>query len=192
MQNCLRCNNEIEKNESGLCVECETLVNQALELIETDTKIALFYESAINDQTKASVRLEKVKYQYNNSDKQSLLKKTGRGLAKVYHFSFLDLFTKKFKQDPSISREEAYINEIMQLEDFISIDPIEFVIYEYIIPEEEKNLGDGKLNERNFVTNAYNVSMTQLFSKLDQKKQVQFSIAFIVIVAVLLSIVIFI
>lgn len=199
---------EFDNGEEQLCKECDTLIEEALALIDKDPSISKYFESVQIQQGKASVRLEKLKYLYHNDQTEGRSKKffknTGKGIVKLYRFNVLDTgisaMKKIFKQPNKVeegpTEEELLVEEILELESFISTDPIEFVIYKYLIPEEEKeaenpdtDTNKGK-KDRIFIE-PIKYFTTEKISKLSPEKQVNVAITIVIVVGLLTLLILF-
>lgn len=212
-KNCQRCGLELNDKEENLCAKCDSLVERALTLIETDPKVLAFYEKGQLSQKKAIVRLDKLKHLYHSGQTEGtamkVLKNTGRGLKKVYKFSILDLvvnFTKKIIQsvkntkeieeaDIPKTEEELLVEEILELEEYIATEPIEFVIYEYIYTDEEKGVKDENKISRDEKENVFleplKIIVKDNFTKLNKKSQMNIAIGIIIVFSVMMIIVSF-
>ncbi|MCK1999899.1 hypothetical protein MZM54_00695 [[Brevibacterium] frigoritolerans] len=213
-KNCQRCGLELNDKEENLCAKCDSFVERALTLIETDPKVLAFYEKAQLSQKKATVRLDKLKHLYRTGQTEGtamkVLKNTGRGLKKVYKFSILDLgvnFTKKIIQSVKNtkeieeteipkSEEELLVEEILELEEYIATEPIEFVIYEYIYTDEEKGINQEEKripqdDKENVFLEPLKIIVKDNFTKLNKKSQMNIAIGIIVVFSVMMIVVSF-
>jgi len=198
---CNRCGEEL-KEEKKLCEQCETLIEKALNLIETDEKVAKFYAEVEEEQKKATIILDKLRYKYNNLENQSkgasLLRSTGRGLKKVYKFSILDAGIKSAKkifagakgnngEESLATEEELLIEEIAELEDFIETEPIELVIFQFVYTDEEKGIDRTKKEEerKNFLLEPIKYLAKEKFYHMDKVLQFKIGIALIVVLSLI-------
>lgn len=203
---CVRCGNKIEDktvvnvNEdltentaegNMLCTNCKKIVEEALQLIETNKNAEKYLNQIISKQEQASVRLEKLKYRYYNESgfAGKMLKKAGRTAKKVWDFNVLDVAIKSTKNilktdntaDEEMSEEERLVNEIIDLEEFVDTDPIEFVIYEYItLPQKDSNEDIKKKRLLNDINVGYKELFTSKFLSFNKKTQLILSISFLV------------
>lgn len=198
---CNRCGEEL-KEEKNLCGQCETLVDKALNLIETDEKVAKFYAEVEEEQKRAKIILDKLRYKYNNLENQSkgasLLRSTGRGLKKVYKFNVLDAGIKSAKkifsgskgnngEESLATEEELLIEEIAELEDFIETDPVELVIFQFVYTDEEKGI-DRSIQEeerKNFLLEPIKYLAKEKFYQMDKVLQFKIGIALIVVLSLI-------
>lgn len=199
---CDRCGKEM-KEESELCKECETLINKAINLIQTNDEVAKFYEEVEEEQKKARIVLDKLRYKYNNLENQSrgasLLRNAGRGLKKAYKFNILEAgirSTKKIfegtksnneEEERLVTEEEMLIEEIAELEDFIETDPIELVIFQYIYTDEEKGIEKNEKEDerKNFLIEPVKYFAKEKFSRMDRTLQFKVGIGLIVVLSLI-------
>jgi len=203
-QICNRCGLKLKENESELCEGCKVLVEQAIKLIETDAEVAKYYAQAEEEQQKAEVKLEKLKYLYHNNANPSkaalLLKSTGKGIKKIYKFSILDAginATKKILSDVKkaqgennepITEEDLLVEQILELEEFIETDPLEFVIFEYIYSDVEKGIKKEEPiqnHSKNFLVEPVKHFTKEKFNRLNKDTQRNVGIAVIVILSLI-------
>jgi hypothetical protein len=194
-KNCLRCHSELQNQEKDLCIDCENLIEKAFNLIETNQEVYDYYKKVQIQQKKAAVRLEKLKYLYNNdkTDSLKLLKKTVNGVRRLYRFNLLESgvnsVKKIFKPDlekDKPTEEDLLVEEILELEQFISIDPIEFVIHKYVTPPEEKEDVSKEEKKNNVFKETIDYFTKEKFSKLSKEKQVKISLGFVIVVGILM------
>ncbi|MDU9693891.1 hypothetical protein O0Q50_22175 [Priestia aryabhattai] len=202
---CGRCGEELKDTINPLCKSCQEYIDKAIQLIETDPAVDKYYAEMEKEQQKAEIVLEKLKYKYYNGENSnkaaSVLKSTGKGLKKLYKFNVLELGIDATKNllmgakgereevEKHQSEEELLIQEIMELEEFINTDPIEFVIYDYILTDEEKGLE--KIEEEqqeknaNFLTEPVKSFTKEKFNNLDRTVQLRIAIVITVILMLL-------
>ncbi|NGY88812.1 hypothetical protein F6Y05_38170 [Bacillus megaterium] len=198
---CNRCGKEISE-ESNLCKECDTLIDKAVNLIQTNDEVAKFYEEVEEEQKRAKIVLDKLRYKYNNLENQSrgasLLKTAGRGLKKAYKFNILEAginSTKKIFQGRKVNdeeqslatEEEMLIDKIAELEDFIETDPIELVIFQFIYTDEEKGIEKTEKEEerKNFLIEPVKHFAKEKFYRMDKNLQFKIGIVLIVILSII-------
>ena len=198
---CNRCGKEISE-ESNLCKECDTLIDKAVNLIQTNDEVAKFYEEVEEEQKRAKIVLDKLRYKYNNLENQSrgasLLKTAGRGLKKAYKFNILEAginSTKKIFQGRKVNdeeqslatEEEMLIDKIAELEDFIETDPIELVIFQFIYTDEEKGIEKTEKEEerKNFLIEPVKHFAKEKFYRMDKNLKFKIGIVLIVILSII-------
>lgn len=185
---CLRCELHTAETDSEFCKECGELLEQASKLVYEDPKVAKYYEKIVSTQKKAQVQL-KVLYKHLETGKGptavNVLKKTGRGIKKFYSFSLFTegiKFTKKVippirkngEEELPIEKteHELILEEIIQLEEIVSIEPIEYVIYEYLTPDKEQTVIEEQETKKKTVFGDTLELFIIRFSKLEKQKQV--------------------
>lgn len=201
---CVRCGAVYihEDKSVTLCEKCDDLVHEAMNLIESDPKVNKYYNELTMEQSKAELRIEKLKYLYQNNKSEisvkKALKKTGKAVKKAYNWNLLEYglnTTKKLLNKEQESEEQEIdkmMEEIIYLEEFVSTNPIEFVIFNYLTPEEEKEpkveekKEDPNVFKKNFFTNSIFSLAVKKFDKMDKDKQVKVGISTIIVFALLL------
>lgn len=200
---CLRCLKS-HKEDGDMCSECHNLLEEAFNLIQNDPKVLKYYEYVEKQQEKAQVRLKRLIRIYDNGDTRlnAVLKSTGKGIKKIYKLNALDagasavkkIFSKDRLEDEPTD-EERLLEEIVELENFVEMPPIEFVIYEYLVPEEQKiAVTEEKKKDSKVMVykELYNRLIIDKFSKLDKGKQTKLILGIVVITAIAMIIVSFI
>lgn len=192
VKQCLRCDLHTTETDTDFCKECGELLEQASKLVYEDPKVSKYYEKMVTNQKKAEVQL-KVLYKHLETGKGptavNVLKKTGRGIKKFYSFSLFTegiKFTKKVippirknsEEEPTVEKteHELIMEEIIQLEEIVSIEPIEFVIYEYLTPDKEQTIIEEQETKKKTIFGESLELFINRFSKLEKRKQVKFGL----------------
>lgn len=185
---CIRCELHTVETDSEFCKECGELLEKATKLVYEDPKVKRYYEKMVHNQKKGQVQL-KVLYKHLETGKGptavNVLKKTGRGIKKFYSFSLFTegvKFTKKVippirkngEEDHTVEKteHELIMEEIILLEEIVSVEPIEYVIYEYLTPDKEQTvIEEQETRKKTVFGDAIDLFISR-FSKLEKRKQV--------------------
>lgn len=189
VKQCLRCDLHSTEIDSEFCKECGQLLEQGTRLVYEDPKVKKYYEKMVTNQKKALVQL-KVLYKHLETGKGptaiNVLKKTGRGIKNFYSFSLFTegiKFTKKLippirkngeeEQTVEKTEHELIMEEIILLEEIVSIEPIEYVIYEYLTPDKEQTIIEEQETKKKTIFGESLELFINRFSKLEKPKQVK-------------------
>lgn len=189
VKQCLRCDLHTTETNSEFCKECGQLLEQGTRLVYEDPKVKKYYEKMVTNQKKALVQL-KVLYKHLETGKGptaiNVLKKTGRGIKNFYSFSLFTegiKFTKKLippirkngEEEPTVEKteHELIMEEIILLEEIVSIEPIEYVIYEYLTPDKEQTIIEEQETKKKTIFGESLELFINRFSKLEKPKQVK-------------------
>jgi hypothetical protein len=192
---CLRCNIQLQNDEVDLCKECDGLIEKAVDLVKNNPEVSKYFEDIQRKQREAEVRLDKLKHlYYNGKTEGGFLRKTGKKIIKFYRLNALDAGINAMKKifNPDLNdkpnEEDLLVGEIIELEQFVSTEPIEFVIHKYLISSEE-NKEENKEDtskKNNFFKETIDYFVNDKFLKLNKEKQVKTSLVFVIVVSILM------